>query len=359
MTCPIDAMSIQSSRSSDPSFASFDRFTKGLARGLGIASTGNGTVLHEFIAIATSNSRCSADTLLIRHPLVFSDICDVSSKHLWLLHERLLTMLVAHHKEEAPMEAHLVTATRLDTWILIDLVVKERLESRMAEPPSDAGFHFEGENRDDFFANYSHGLQTRVRQSHDSSKLFSKDALQRSRRDTITLQKRKQAHFLQLAECNSGSDSDLEIGLSPARRLHLLSKREDRRMARLIRDCPQPSTFTGKRLSTDAAAPMTDFIMSGALSPHPPGYLVADNTAFSDQHGQDNAKEEKQPDLVIPTPLPPNLQHRTTPSEIPKEGQKTALKPPKRITRASLRDFSSRMLLRSKASHFSSHLLRK
>jgi len=142
MTCPIDAMSIQSSKSSDPSFASSDRFTKGLARGLGVASTGNGTVLHEFIAIATSNSRCSADTLLIRHPLVLSDICDVSSKHLWLLHERLLTMLVALHKEEAPMDDHLVTAARLDTWILIDLVLKERLESRMAEPPSDAGFHF-------------------------------------------------------------------------------------------------------------------------------------------------------------------------------------------------------------------------
>ncbi|GAB1726779.1 hypothetical protein NU195Hw_g6383t1 [Hortaea werneckii] len=268
-------------------------------------------------------------------------------------------MLVAHHKEEAPMDDHLVTAARLDTWILIDLVLKERLESRMAEPPSDAGFHFEGENRDDFFANYGHGLQTRVRQSHDSSKLFSKDALQRSLRDTITLQKRKQAHFLQLAERNSGSDSDLEIELPPARRLRLLSRREDRRMARLIRDCPQPSASTERGQSTNAAAPMANFVMSGALSLHPPEYLVADNSAFSHQHGQDRAKEEEQPNLIISSSLPPHPLHPRAPSKIPEEEPKTAPKPTKRITRASLRDFSSRILLRSRASLFSSRLSRE
>ncbi|KAI6792673.1 hypothetical protein KC361_g6622 [Hortaea werneckii] len=266
-------------------------------------------------------------------------------------------MLVALHKEETPIEEHPVAAARLDAWILIDLVLKERLESRMAEPPSDAGFRFEEEHSDYLSGDHGDGLQARAEQSHFSSAPFSKDALQRCLRDTITLQERKQAHFLPLAERNSESDSDLEVELPSARRLRLLSRREDRRMARLIRDCPQPSTCTETSVSTKSADPMSDSVMSGAISPDPSGYLVTDCASFVKEHQINDARAEQPRHCAsMPTPCP---SHRTTPSEIPEEEQKTILKPTKRTTRASLRTLSDRILLRSKSSFFSSRSRRK
>lgn len=352
----IDTMSTQSSDSASASGLSME----GLARGLGIASIGSGIVLHELMGVSNSRSKCSADSLLVRHPLVFSDICDVSSKHLWPLHERLLTMLVALHKEEAPMEEHLVMAARLDTWVLIDLVLKERLKSRMAEPPSDAGFRFEGEPRDCFSHNHGHKMQVGVAQSQNSSILFSKDALQRSLRDTITLQKRRQAHFLQLAERNSETDSDLEIELPLARRLQILSRREDRRMARLIRDRPQQSKGIAESSSTDATAPMTDFVMSGALSPDPSDYLVKGNTSLINEQ-QINDVRAEQRKRSISKPLPPHPGQRTISSGNPEEdeGLNTTPKPPKRNTRTALRNLSNKIVLRSRDSFFFSSRRRR
>lgn len=343
-----------STESSDSASASSARFVQGLARGLGIASIGSGMVLHELMAISNCRSKCSADGLFIRHPLVFSNICDVSSKHLWSLHEQLLTMLVSLHKEKAPMKKHLVTAARLDTWILIDLVLKERSESRMAEPPSEAGFRFEEESSDYFSADHGHELQAGVTRSHNSSVLFAKDALQRSLRDTVTLQKRKRAHFLQLAERNSETDSDVETELPPARRLQILSRREDRRMARLIRECPHSSTPIAKSPSKNATAPMTDFVMSGALSPGCSEGFMADKPAFPNQRAVKETRAE-QPNPIISKPLPPDPKQSTTPSTNSEEEQQqiTIPKPTQRTTRASLRNFSSKTLFRSRYSLFS------
>lgn len=312
------------------------------------------------MAISSSTSNCSADSLFIRHPLVFSDICDVSSKHLWSLHERLLTMLVALHKEEAPMEEHLATAARLDTWILIDLVLKERLESRMAEPPSDAGFRFEGESSDYFSGDHSDVLQAEVHPKQDFSALFSKDALQRSLRDAVTLQERKQAHFLQLAERNSETDSDLETELPPARRLQILSRREDRRMARLIRDCLRPNPLIAKSPSINVTARMTDFVMSGALSPEPSEYLVTDNPTLLDEPQINEARAEGSIHRIS-NPLPPHPKQRTTPSDSPEKdkGQNKMPKPTQRTTRTSFRTFSRKIFLRSRSSLFFSSRRRR
>ncbi|GAB1739559.1 hypothetical protein NU219Hw_g4509t1 [Hortaea werneckii] len=267
-------------------------------------------------------------------------------------------MLVSLHKEEVPREEHLVTAARLDTWILIDLVLKERSESRMAEPPSEAGFRFEEESSDYFSTDHGHELQAGVTRSHSPSILFTQDALQRSLRDTVTLQKRKRAHFLQLAERNSETDSDLETELPQARRLQILSRREDRRMARLIRECPHSSTLIAKSPSKDATAPMTDFVMSGALSPGCSEDFMADKPAFPNQRAVEETKAE-QPNPIISKPLPPHPEQLTTPSNPEGEEQNTIPQPTQRTTRASLRALSNRIFLRSRSSLFSSSGLRR
>ncbi|TKA29544.1 hypothetical protein B0A50_03557 [Salinomyces thailandicus] len=220
----------------------------------------------------------------LHHPLLYSDVCDLSSTRLWWLQRRLRELLATADKQASRRTIDAETVARLNSFMLIDFTLKAKVAEQMLKPSLSVDHKVDTTDGD-----------VPPLDLNADSRPFSEPALAaNSSRLTLDLRRAtsspvdqtptKEDQFLSLARGESESDSDIESDLSRDVRTQLLGSREDRRIKRLIRDRSRPTTPTQVPCRPDE-----DLLMSGVFESSASDYLGGGHDGLVGEPGYDAA----------------------------------------------------------------------
>ncbi|KAK4544203.1 hypothetical protein LTR36_004413 [Oleoguttula mirabilis] len=276
------------------------------------ASLGRSRICSEFHT-NTLERKNAKDRVLVRHLLAYSDVLVLGSKHLWLLHDRL-RKLIAESGSGLSSVTDTELIARCDSWVLIDMVLRERYEGRKPEPSLRNGVGTSVKGSGDITpldlntTTEPHAASTmlpaRIRAPGlVGTQLAAMARLLDSQGTSPTeYAARKEAHLKRLEEEESDSerDDDISTHLPQGRRMIRRYEREETRLSRLVREKGQSSAHPlapetrSKSVVTTAENAERHMMMSGALEPDEAGYLPLEPCAggLTVSDGQYDAESE-------------------------------------------------------------------
>ena len=271
--------------------SSFDRFIADLHAPYRVATLGHGKSCSEAYTGIPGRAE-TEDSVLVYHPLAYSDVHCLSSKHLWWLYERLRAGVLGSREGSAvcPMEELIA---RHDSLVLLDLMLKQRFEGSMSEPSLTSGFCFDDDD-DVSVLHLSTGSLQRPTTLLASALSFQVAMCpELTKRSTADWKERKHAHLLSLEKAAENDDASGGASLFlESTRSSQLSKREDFRIGRLIYSPTFIRHMLGRVSGSDTRSD-EEFWMSGALSPHPDGYLGGGNGGITGELDYDDDYRRK------------------------------------------------------------------
>ncbi|KAK5112296.1 hypothetical protein LTR85_011568 [Meristemomyces frigidus] len=256
------------------------------------ASLGHGTTCSE-IHTNLPGRKNLKDHLVVHHPLGYSDVRALDSNQLWFLHDRLRQLIAESQRGLSPVTDRELVA-RCDSWVLIDMFLRERYEGKKAEPSLKAGFQFPKEHDEDVppldldASSRPHPTSTFGARTEELGIPIKRLAavshvLDRCSSSTSEAAARKAAHLQRLDDDVESSDEDKEsdVRLPQSQCMERRYGREERRLGGLIRDkarskdCP-PGLGAGSEGVASAGQTGEGYMLSGALEPSDAGYLPAE-----------------------------------------------------------------------------------